>query len=148
MLDEPTSGLDPLVQQTFYALIKEAKAEGRTVFLSSHILREAERSCDRVGIIREGRLTRIDRVGDLRDATQHEIELRFADRPPRAEFEKLPGVSGVVSDDHLLRLRVSGPIAPVVQAAARHEVLDFISRVPSLEETFLAEYAQSAVEVK
>ncbi len=148
VLDEPTSGLDPLVQQTFYALIREAKAEGRTVFLSSHILREAERSCDRVGIIREGRLARIDRVGDLRDVTQHEIELRFAGRPPRADFENLPGVSGVVSEDHLLRLRVSGPIAPVVQAAARHEVLDFISREPSLEEIFLAEYGQPVVEVK
>lgn len=148
VLDEPTSGLDPLVQQTFYALVREAKAEGRTVFLSSHILREAERSCDRVGIIREGQLTRIDRVVDLRDVTQHEIELRFAGRPPRADFENLPGVSGVVSEDHVLRLRVSGPIAPVVQVAARHEVLDFISREPSLEETFLAEYAQPAVEVK
>jgi ABC-2 type transport system ATP-binding protein len=148
VLDEPTSGLDPLVQQTFHALVREAKAEGRTVFLSSHILGEIERNCDRVGIIRDGRLARIGRVSDLRDLAHHQVELRFAGRPPQAEFAGLPGVSGVECEDHVLRLRVSGPIAPIVQAAARHEVLDFLSHEPLLEETFLAEYGRSAVEVQ
>src|SRR5207248_10906723 len=67
VLDEPTSGLDPLVQQSFYALVREARAEGRTVFLSSHILGEVERTCDRVAIIREGRLVKVDRVEALRE---------------------------------------------------------------------------------
>jgi ABC-2 type transport system ATP-binding protein len=145
ILDEPTSGLDPLVQQTFVALVAEAKAEGRTVFLSSHILSEVERTCDRVAIIREGRLVRVDRTDALRDLAHHQVELRFAPSAavPLEEFRRLPGVSDVSAEDHTLRLRVSGPITPVVQAAARHDLLDFVSHEPSLEETFLAEYAGS-----
>src|SRR6476660_9092320 len=139
MLDEPTSGLDPLVQQTFYELIREAKAEGRTVFLSSHILGEVEKTCDRVAIIRDGRLVKVDRVEALRDLAHHQLELRFTGAVPRAAFEGLDGVSDVVVTDHTLTMRVSGSILPVVQAASRFEVVDFVSREPSLEETFLAE---------
>jgi ABC-2 type transport system ATP-binding protein len=140
MLDEPTSGLDPLIQQEFFSVIREAKAEGRTIFMSSHILSEVERTCDRVAIIRDGRLTRIDRVSALRDMAHHQVELRFAGPAPLAEFEALPGVSEVTADDGTLRMRVSGPITPVVRAAAHHELVDFVSREPTLEETFLAEY--------
>ncbi|MGA7670129.1 MAG: ABC transporter ATP-binding protein [Nitrolancea sp.] len=141
ILDEPTSGLDPLVQQTFNALIREAKAAGRTVFLSSHILGEVERTCDRVAIIRDGRLVTVDRVEALRDLAHHQVEVRFAGPVPVTEFERLPGVSDVQVDDHTLRLRVSGSITPVVRAAARHELLDFVSREPSVEEAFLAQYS-------
>ena len=140
MLDEPTSGLDPLVQQEFFTIIREAKAEGRTVFMSSHILSEVEKTCDRVAIIRDGRLVRVDRVEALRDMAHHQVELRFTGPVPASEFEALPGVSNVVADDHVLRMRVSGRITPVVRAAARYELADFVSREPSLEETFLAEY--------
>ncbi|HET6745824.1 MAG TPA: ABC transporter ATP-binding protein [Candidatus Limnocylindria bacterium] len=140
MLDEPTSGLDPLVQQEFYTVIREAKAEGRSVFMSSHILSEVEKTCDRVAIIREGQLVRVDRVEALRDMAHHQVELRFAGPVPTEEFSGLPGVSDVVAEDHVLRMRVSGAVTPVVRAAARHELVDFISREPSLEETFLAEY--------
>ncbi|HEV8697510.1 MAG TPA: ABC transporter ATP-binding protein [Candidatus Limnocylindrales bacterium] len=143
MLDEPTSGLDPLVQQTFYAVIREAKAEGRTVFLSSHILSEVERTCDRVAIIRDGRLARVDRVEALRDLAHHQVEVRFAGDVPVDAFAALPGVSEVTTEDHVLRMRVSGPITPVVREAARYELLDFVSREPSLEETFLAEYGHA-----
>jgi ABC-2 type transport system ATP-binding protein len=140
MLDEPTSGLDPLVQQEFFAVIREAKAEGRTMFMSSHILSEVERTCDRVAIIRDGRLVRVDRVEALRDMAHHQVELRFVGPVPKEEFESLPGVTDVVAEDHVLRMRVAGAITPVVQAAARYELSDFVSREPSLEETFLAEY--------
>jgi len=146
ILDEPTSGLDPLVQQSFYALVREASAEGRTVFLSSHILSEVERTCDRVAIIRDGRLVKVDRVEALRDLAHHQVELRFVDGVPVAEFEALPGVSDIVVEDHTLRMRVFGTITPVVRAAARYELLDFVSREPSLEETFLAQYGQEAAE--
>jgi len=145
MLDEPTSGLDPLVQQTFYAVIREAKAEGRTVFLSSHILSEVEKTCDRVAIIREGRLVRVDRTEALRDLAHHQVELVFIGAVPIEEFSALPGVSDVVAEDHTLRLRVAGSITPVVRAAARYDLADFVSREPSLEETFLAQY-KSGVE--
>jgi ABC-2 type transport system ATP-binding protein len=144
MLDEPTSGLDPLVQQTTFQILREAVADGATVFLSSHILSEVEKSCDRVAIIREGRLAKVDRVDALRDLAHHQVELRFAGAVPAAEFEALPGVSEVVADDHVLRMRVSGAITPVVQAAARYDLLDFVSREPSLEETFLAQYGREA----
>jgi ABC-2 type transport system ATP-binding protein len=147
LLDEPTSGLDPLVQQTFYEVIREAKSEGRTVFLSSHILSEVEKTCDRVAIIRDGRLARVDRTQALRDLAHHQVELIFTDTVPVEEFSALPGVSDVVAEDHILRMRVSGSITPVVRAAARYELRDFVSREPSLEETFLAEYGKDAVEV-
>ena len=142
ILDEPTSGLDPLVQQSFYALVRESKDEGRTVFLSSHILSEVERTCDRVAIIRDGRLVKVDSVDGLRDLAHHQVELRFAGTVPTESFARLSGVSDVVVEDHVLRLRVSGPITPLVQEAARHELLDFVSREPSLEETFLAQYGE------
>ena len=147
ILDEPTSGLDPLVQQSFYELVREARDEGRTVFLSSHILSEVERTADRVGIIRDGRLVKVDSVEGLRDLAHHQVELRFAGAVPAGVFEHLPGVSAVTADDHLLRMRVAGPITPVVRAAAQYELLDFVSREPTLEETFLAQYGREAVEV-
>jgi len=146
LLDEPTSGLDPLVQQTFFTLLRERVKDGGTVFLSSHILSEVERSCDRVAIIREGRLVRVDRVDALRDLAHHQVELRFEGAPPVGEFQKIPGVSDVAVEDHLMRLRVLGPITPVVQAAARLGVTDFLSREPSLEETFLAQYGRETSE--
>jgi len=142
MLDEPTSGLDPLVQQTFYEVIREAKAEGRTVFLSSHILSEVEKTADRVAIIRDGRLVKVDRVEALRDLAHHQVELRFAGDVPVGAFAALPGVSDVAAEDNLLRMRVSGSITPVVREAANYDLLDFVSREPSLEETFLAQYGR------
>jgi ABC-2 type transport system ATP-binding protein len=148
MLDEPTAGLDPLVQQTFFSLLREQVKDGATVFLSSNILSEVERSCDRVAIIREGRLVRVDRVDALRDLAHHHVELRFDGKPPEAEFRKLKGVSDVAVEDHILRMRVLGSITPIVQAAARLGVVDFLSREPSLEETFLAQYGRESAEVK
>jgi ABC-2 type transport system ATP-binding protein len=140
ILDEPTSGLDPLVQQSFYELVREARHAGRTVFLSSHILSEVERTADRVAIIRDGRLVKVDSVEGLRDLAHHQVELRFAGSVPTAVFDTLPGVSDVHASDHVLQLRVSGAITPVVRAAAQYELLDFVSREPTLEETFLAQY--------
>jgi ABC-2 type transport system ATP-binding protein len=147
ILDEPTSGLDPLVQQTFYEVIREAKAEGRTIFLSSHILSEVERTCDRVGIIRDGHLTRVGRVEELRDLAHHQVEIVFVGAVPREEFAALPGVSELVVEGQLMRLRLSGSIAPLVRAAAAHELSDLVSREPSLEETFLAEYGRETAAV-
>jgi ABC-2 type transport system ATP-binding protein len=144
VLDEPTSGLDPLVQQTFFAVVRETVADGHTVFLSSHVLSEAEKACDRVGIIRDGRIILVDRVDALRDLAAHLVELRFTGPVTAGEFEQISGVTNVVVEDHVLRMRVSGPIAPVVKAAARFEITDFVSREPSLEETFLAQYSGRA----
>jgi len=146
LLDEPTSGLDPLVQQTFYEVIRKAKSEGRTIFLSSHILSEVEKTCDRVAIIRDGQLVKVDRVEALRDLAHHQVELRFAGDIPLGAFAALPGVSDLTTEENLLRMRVSGSIAPVVREAANYELLDFVSREPSLEETFLAQYGRGTEE--
>jgi len=148
VLDEPTAGLDPLVQQEFFKLMVEAKAEDRTVFLSSHLIDEVERSCDRVAIIREGRIVQVDRVEALRDLSIHQVELRFAGPAPAATFEAIPGVSQLVSEDHALRMRVSGPIAPVLRAAAALDPVDFTSREPTLEEVFLTKYGKEATDAR
>jgi ABC-2 type transport system ATP-binding protein len=148
ILDEPTAGLDPLVQQTFYDLVGDAKAEGRTVFLSSHIISEVERTCDRVAIIRQGRLVRVDEVGSLRNLSQHDVTLVFAGEVPETAFRMLDGVSSLMTDGHTLRMRVTGSIGPVIREAARHELVDFESREPSLEETFMAEYGRGSAEAR
>jgi ABC-2 type transport system ATP-binding protein len=147
ILDEPASGLDPLVQQTFFALLDEAAAEGRTVFLSSHIIGEVERVCDRVAIIREGRIVETNSVSALRQMAVHHVELRFAAPVAAAEFERLDGVSDltVADEGRVLRMRYAGPTGPLVRAAHTHDVLDLISREPNLEEVFLAHYGQSDV---
>jgi ABC-2 type transport system ATP-binding protein len=146
ILDEPTSGLDPLVQQTFYEMIREAKGEGRTIFLSSHILSEVEKTADRVAIVRDGLLVKVDRVEALRDLAHHQVELRFAGDAPVGAFASLPGVSDVKADDNILRMRVFGSITPIVREAANYDLLDFVSREPSLEETFLAQYGRGTAE--
>ncbi len=140
ILDEPTAGLDPLVQQTFDKLLFEAREEGRTVFLSSHIISEVERTCDRVAIIRDGRIVRLDTLEAIRDLASHEVELRFAESVSGAGFAALPGVVNLVEEGRTLRMLVTGPIAPIVRLAGQHELVDFVSREPSLEEVFLSEY--------
>ncbi|HLA16065.1 MAG TPA: ABC transporter ATP-binding protein [Candidatus Limnocylindrales bacterium] len=148
LLDEPTAGLDPLMQQVFFELMREARGEGRTIFLSSHIIDEVERSCDRVAIIREGRLAKVDTVEGLRSMAYHQVELRFSGPPPTDAFVSLPGVTDVAVEDHLLRMRVNGPIGPVVRAAAGFDLVDFTSREPNLEEVFLAQYGRESVDVR
>jgi ABC-2 type transport system ATP-binding protein len=148
LLDEPTSGLDPLVQQTFFEAAARASG-GRRHGLPLEPHPERSRTELRPRGDHPRRPHRpVDRVDALRDLAHHQVELRFAGEPPVAEFEKLAGVSDVAVEDHLIRMRVLGPITPVVQAAARLGVTDFLSREPSLEETFLAQYGRESAEVK
>jgi ABC-2 type transport system ATP-binding protein len=147
VLDEPTAGLDPLIQQQFFGLMTEAKSDGRTVFLSSHLIGEVEKSCDRVALIRDGRLVQVDRVEALRDLSVHQVELRFSGPVPAATFAAIPGVSNLATEDHVLRMHVQGPIAPVVKAAAAFDLVDFVSREPSLEEVFLAQYGKGTIDI-
>ena len=143
ILDEPTSGLDPLVQQTFNAHdVRRQARRAHGLPESSHIISEVERVCDRVAIIREGQLVRVDSVEGLRDLSAHEVELRFPGPVPTAAFEAIDGVSRVSAEGQTLRMLVTGPIAPVVKAAASYDLIDFVSREPSLEEVFLAEYGR------
>jgi len=140
ILDEPTAGLDPLVQQTFFAMVRDARAEGRSVFLSSHIIDEVDRTCDRVAIIREGRLVQVDSIEAIRRLAFHHVEVVFATPVAPAIFESIDGVSAVEADGHTIKMRVNGPIGSVIAAAAPHGLLDVVSREPNLEDVFLAQY--------
>ena len=140
ILDEPTTGLDPLVQQEFHHMIGEIRQEGRMVFLSSHVMPEVERLCDRVGIIRDGRLVAVEDIGDLRAKGMRTLELHFAGPVPAEVFEGLAGVRDVASEGDRVRCTVVGPMDAVVKAAARFEVVDLTSHEPSLEDIFLTFY--------
>ena len=140
VLDEPTQGLDPLVQQTFYELIDETRARGGTVFLSSHILPEVERTCDRVGIIREGRLLTVDDVGELKAKALRSIVFHFAEPVDPSAFASLPSVVAAEARGDAVALTIQGELDEVVKAAARHTVVNVETREPSLEEIFLRAY--------
>jgi ABC-2 type transport system ATP-binding protein len=140
VLDEPTQGLDPLVQQTFFALIHEARVHGASVFLSSHVLPEVERVCDRVAIVRDGRLVSVSDIASLKASAMRRIELHF-DRPVAAEtFASLESVVGVEGHGDVLLLTIHGPVDEVIKEAARHTVVNIASHEPTLEEIFLHIY--------
>ncbi len=140
ILDEPTNGLDPLVQQTFYKLMDEVRDEGRTVFMSSHNLPEVEHICDRVGILRQGHLKAVERIGDLKKVRFRWMTLRTDDHVDPAAFEALEGVSDVTTHNGTVRFKVSGELDPVIKTAARYHVVDMSYEEPSLEEIFLTYY--------
>jgi ABC-2 type transport system ATP-binding protein len=140
ILDEPTIGLDPLMQQEFYRLINEARTDGRTVFLSSHILPEVERVCDRVGIIRDGKLVAVETVETLKSRALRRLEIHFARAVPPEGFVSIPGVQDVVVHDSMLSCTVIGSLDALIKAAARFEVVNVASHEPSLEEVFLTYY--------
>ena len=141
MLDEPTSGLDPLMEVAFRESVQEAKARGQTVFLSSHILSEVEALCDRVGILRRGRLVDEGTLAELRHLSAQTVEVSFDG--PAPELPPLPGVRVAPAGPSALRFEVSGPVAPLIGALAEHPVETLTSREPSLEEIFLHHYDSS-----
>jgi ABC-2 type transport system ATP-binding protein len=140
VLDEPTAALDPLVQQEFYRLVDETKSDGRTVFLSSHVIPEVERIADRVGIIREGELIVIEKVAALKARALRRIEIQFAEAVPSDLFTTVPGVLNVNIDDRAVTLTVEGSVDGVVKAAARYPVHNIVSHEADLEGIFLEMY--------
>ena len=142
ILDEPTSGLDPLNQQEFYHMVAEARADGRTVFLSSHILPEVEHTCDRVAIIREGRLVRIDHVSSLKDIRQHDVEITFAGPASVDWFKQVAGMVNVAqgADERTLQLNVQGALTEIIHIASQHNATTLDTHEPTLEEVFLRFY--------
>jgi ABC-2 type transport system ATP-binding protein len=138
ILDEPTGGLDPLMEMVFRETVKEAKENGQTVFLSSHILSEVEAVCDRVGILRQGRLVDQGRLADLRHLSAQTVEVTFDGQVPN--LPPLPGVEVAEAGPNALRFEVSGSVAPLLKALADYPVVSLESRAPSLEEIFLHHY--------
>jgi ABC-2 type transport system ATP-binding protein len=145
ILDEPIAGLDPLVQQSFHALLKEAAAEGRTVFLSSHTLSEVERVADRVAILRRGRLVVVDSLERLRGIAVQRLEVEFADGAPTVEeLLAVPGVREASFEGRDLIVAFEGSADALVKAIAAHEVRSIRSRDDDLEEIFLHYYRDGA----
>jgi ABC-2 type transport system ATP-binding protein len=142
LLDEPTSGLDPLMEVAFRDCVKEARERGQTVFLSSHILGEVEALCDRVGILREGKLVDQGTLQQLRHLGAQTVEVTFAG--PAPALRPLPGVQVQAAGPNALRFEVSGSIGPLIAALAEHPVATLTSREPSLEEIFIHHYDGSA----
>jgi len=142
ILDEPTTGVDPLVQDTFLQVLREARDEGRTVFLSSHILSEVERVCDRVAIVRGGKLAALETTDSLLEKRRKRVTMTFTAPVEGATFAKLPGVSEVRVDDKTVSLRLHDGIDAVVKAAARHTLVDMSIIHPTLDEIFMSYYEE------
>ncbi|HWK18380.1 MAG TPA: ABC transporter ATP-binding protein [Solirubrobacteraceae bacterium] len=138
LLDEPTSGLDPLMEMAFRGCIEEAKGRGQAVFLSSHILSEVEAVCDRVGILRHGRLVDEGTLEQLRHLSAQTVEVTF--EGPAPELPELPGVAVTRAGASALRFEATGSVGPLIAALAEHPVATLTSREPSLEEIFLHHY--------
>ncbi|MEW6225361.1 MAG: ABC transporter ATP-binding protein [Chloroflexota bacterium] len=141
VLDEPTSGLDPLMQREFLALAAEARADGRTVFLSSHNLVEVERACDRVAIIRDGRIVDVSSVGELLGAHWRSINLVLA-APPAPDAFNLPNVEVAAMTGREVHLMVRGDVNPLLDRIAAHDVQDIAVTTPDVEDLFLRYYRE------
>ncbi|MDH3754148.1 MAG: ABC transporter ATP-binding protein [Acidimicrobiia bacterium] len=143
ILDEPTSGLDPFLQHEFSDLAHEVSADGRTVFMSSHVMSEVQRTAHRVGMIRDGRLVTVERVEELRERSMRKVEIQFGG-PVRAQsFVGLPGVTDLRVNGSVLRCRLDGRADALVKEAARHTVVTLSVEEADLEELFFHYYDQS-----
>jgi ABC-2 type transport system ATP-binding protein len=140
ILDEPTSGLDPLMEREFRRTVDEAKSRGQTIFLSSHILSEVEALCDRVAILRNGRLVELGSLDQMRHLSSLLVEVKFVG--PAPDLTSTPGVRAAQTQGTTVRLEVAGSIDPLLKELGQHDVRELISREPSLEELFLSLYGE------
>ncbi len=144
ILDEPTSGLDPLHQEEVHRILEERVAAGRTVFLSSHVLSEVERVCERVGVVRSGRLVAEENVHDLLGKRLRHVAVTFAEPTPASFLAALPGVDGVTAhNEFTLTARAKGNVVDkVVKRMAERSVVDLTIQPAGLEEVFLEFYRE------
>lgn len=141
ILDEPTSGLDPIVQQEFYAILREHTAAGGTVLLSSHVLSEVQRIADRVGVLREGRLVAVETLAEMRAKSLHQVVAQFEDPVDMTDFQHLAGVRDLTISGRILRCSATQfALDALVKEVSRHELVDFECAEAGLEDTFMAFY--------
>ena len=143
ILDEPTSGLDPLMQQKFYRMVEEERAGGRTIFMSSHVLAEVEHICDRVAIIREGKLVMVDRIDALKDRVGKVLSVTFNENVDMEELD-IPGLEDLEGDGKSYKMTVRGDIDSVIKRVAAHSVQSMTMETYSLEDLFLELYDHKA----
>lgn len=140
LLDEPTSGLDPIIQHQVWGILREEAARGTTVFFSSHVMSEVEQVCERVGILRRGRLIAVDEIAALKVRQLRHVEVRFGDgAPPPAEFE-LPGIRELRRENNTVEFEVTGEVDRLIKSLARHHVIDIAGEQPTLDEILLSYY--------
>ena len=142
VMDEPSSGLDPLMTATFQDCLREAKARGQTILLSSHVLSEVEAVCDRVAVLRQGVCVEQGTLAELRHLHANTVEATYVGEPP--SLDGVPGVEDVVVADGAIRLHVSGSPDALLKALASSHVTAIQMREPSLEELFHAFYDEPA----
>ncbi|MFI5259325.1 MAG: ABC transporter ATP-binding protein [Candidatus Limnocylindrales bacterium] len=140
VLDEPTNGLDPLIQREFLGLVREAKAQGRTVFLSSHVLSEVQRAADRVAVLRGGTLLAVGGVDELRRRARQRVEVWFDGPAPVEELAALPELVDQQTEDHRFTALLAGSIEPLLAVLAGQHVVSLLVEEPDLEEAFLDLY--------
>lgn len=143
ILDEPTSGLDPLVRKLFNAFLLEEQARGKAIFMSSHVLSEVEKVCQRVAIIRQGELVTVEAVETLRQKAGQLVTVEFDDAVAPQELDGIPGVSDVTKSNGSYHLHVSGSMTALIRALSRHEVNRLLVEEAPLEEVFLKFYEGS-----
>jgi ABC-2 type transport system ATP-binding protein len=139
ILDEPTEGLDPLMQLAFYEILENLRADGRTIFMSSHYLSEVERICDRVAIIRAGHLMALQHVDELLARRKRRVTLRWRGGTP--DLSDVPGIADVVVLRDRITATLSGDVAPFVRAIASPSLVDLLIEPARLEEVFYEFYA-------
>ena len=141
ILDEPSEGLDPLMQRAFYDILDVLKNEGRTIFFSSHVLSEVERVCDRVAIVRRGRLVAVEEIAALLARRMRKVDMRLAGTPPR--LEDVPGVLNIMIADGRLTCQVEGDIRPFLAAIVDAPIVDLTIEPAHLEDAFLELYKEA-----
>jgi ABC-2 type transport system ATP-binding protein len=145
ILDEPSEGLDPLMQRAFYEILDDLRAAGRTIFFSSHVLSEVERVCDRVGIVRRGRLVALEDIGSLLARRRRTVELRLADGATPPELGRVPGVSDIRVEGDRVTCRLEGDAGPLLAALAGVAIRDVAIEPARLEDAFLEFYDDGVV---
>lgn len=142
ILDEPSSGLDPLLQRTFNEFLLEEQARGKTIFMSSHIMSDVEKVCQRVAVIRQGELVTVEEVEKLREKAGQRVTVEFGDAVAQEELARIPGVSMVSKNNSSYHFSVSGSMDPLIKALSRHEVVRLQAEEAPLEEVFLKFYEE------